>query len=151
MNTLPHAVTAASERAVFAGTQRPCCAGCLIQMAEKEIRTPVAALVAVSQALVEELGADHPCAGFARLARQESLRVQELVADVLGAEMPARLRPVMVRSNRSRRINNSAGTCSANCGRAGPPTTGSATVFAPGVKGSRSKPRSKAERSNRGF
>jgi hypothetical protein len=64
---------------------------------------------------------------------------------------PARRRPVLVRSKRRRPTRSSGVTCAANCGRAGPPTTGSATRLAPCVNGLRSAPRSKGGQQEAGL
>lgn len=63
-------------------------AGRLLEAAIRELRNPVATMVAAGQMLDEELGAQHRCAGFARLIRQESLRIQEALADLSAMAMP---------------------------------------------------------------
>jgi len=62
---------------------------------EREMRMPIAALIAASEMLAEQLGPDHPGSGYARLIRRESDRIREMTADLASLTMPLRpdLRP----------------------------------------------------------
>lgn len=55
---------------------------------ERELRNPVAALVAASDLLAERLGPDHPGAGFAWLIRNESVRLHETLRDLEALSLP---------------------------------------------------------------
>lgn len=55
---------------------------------ERELRHPVAALVAASDLLAERLGPDHPGAGFAWLIRNESIRLHETLRDLEALSLP---------------------------------------------------------------
>jgi signal transduction histidine kinase len=70
----------------------------LIVSVEREIRTPVAALIAASETLAEQLRPDHPGSGLARLIYRESARIQETLSDFAALTLPLQLdlRPVNV-------------------------------------------------------
>ena len=63
----------------------------LIAPCARDIRTPVASLLAASEILVEEMEPTHPCAGYARLIREVSSRLSGAMLDLAALALPMSL------------------------------------------------------------
>jgi len=59
----------------------------------RAMQNPLAAIVASSQVLLEELGPYHPCTGLARLIREAGCRLHRTVHDLAALSSPASFRP----------------------------------------------------------
>ena len=65
----------------------------LIAPFAREVQHPLAALIASSQILAEELGPHHPCVGFARVIHESSERINSALSDLLALMLPMEIHP----------------------------------------------------------
>jgi signal transduction histidine kinase len=94
MDSHPTIMHAASGEALSSRvTDHPETLSKLIGPFAREIRTPMASLLASSEILVEEIETYHRCSGYARLIRDVSGRLNETLLDLAALALPMKLTP----------------------------------------------------------